>query len=76
MSSNPRLTALLAALAIAALAVFAAGCGDSDDDGTTAAVVVAAKRSRSAPTSPIPRSRNSAKPRANSKASTSSWSKR
>jgi polar amino acid transport system substrate-binding protein len=35
MSSNPRLTALLAALAIAALAVFAAGCGDSDDDGTT-----------------------------------------
>jgi ABC-type amino acid transport substrate-binding protein len=36
MSSNPRLTALLAALAIAALAVFAAGCGDSDDDGTTA----------------------------------------
>jgi ABC-type amino acid transport substrate-binding protein len=36
MSSNPRLTALLAALAITALTVFAAGCGDSDDDGTTA----------------------------------------
>src|SRR5215207_3821022 len=35
MSSNPRLTGFLAALAIAALAVFAAGCGDSDDDGTT-----------------------------------------
>jgi ABC-type amino acid transport substrate-binding protein len=35
MSGNSRLTALLAALAIAALAVFAAGCGDSDDDGTT-----------------------------------------
>ena len=35
MSSNPRLTALLAALAVAALAIFAAGCGD-DDDSTTA----------------------------------------
>src|SRR5215204_7421473 len=35
MRSNPRLPALLAALAIAALAVLAAGCGDSDDDGTT-----------------------------------------
>ena len=35
MSSNSRLAALLAALAIAAFAVFAAGCGDSDDDGTT-----------------------------------------
>jgi polar amino acid transport system substrate-binding protein len=35
MSSNSRLAALIAALAIAALAVFAAGCGDSDDDGTT-----------------------------------------
>ena len=37
MSSNSRLTALLATLAFAALAVFAAGCGDSDDDGTTGA---------------------------------------
>jgi len=35
MSSNSRLTALIAALAIAALAVFAAGCGGSDDNGTT-----------------------------------------
>jgi polar amino acid transport system substrate-binding protein len=35
MSSNSRPTALLAAVAIAALALFAAGCGDSDDDGTT-----------------------------------------
>ena len=34
MSGNSRLAALLAALAVAALAVFAAGCGDSDD-GTT-----------------------------------------
>jgi polar amino acid transport system substrate-binding protein len=37
MSSNSRLTPLLATLAIAALAVFAAGCGDGDDDGTTGA---------------------------------------
>ena len=35
MSGNSRLAALLAALAIAALAVFAAGCGGGDDDGTT-----------------------------------------
>jgi polar amino acid transport system substrate-binding protein len=35
MSCNSRLTALLAAVAIAALALFAAGCGDGDDDGTT-----------------------------------------
>jgi polar amino acid transport system substrate-binding protein len=34
MSSNSRLAALLTALAIAAIAVFAAGCGSSDD-GTT-----------------------------------------
>src|SRR5215217_9752461 len=35
MSRNSRLTALLAALSLTALAVLAAGCGDSDDDGTT-----------------------------------------
>jgi polar amino acid transport system substrate-binding protein len=35
MSSNSRPTAPLAALAIAALAVLAAGCGGSDDNGTT-----------------------------------------
>jgi ABC-type amino acid transport substrate-binding protein len=35
MRSNSRLTPLLAALAIGALALFVAGCGDSDDDGTT-----------------------------------------
>jgi len=33
--SNSRLTAMLAALAVLALAVFAAGCGDGDDNGTT-----------------------------------------
>jgi ABC-type amino acid transport substrate-binding protein len=37
MSSNSRLTALLAALAITALALFAAGCGDDDEDDTTGA---------------------------------------
>lgn len=35
MSGNSRLTVLFAALAVAALAIFAAGCGDDDDDGTT-----------------------------------------
>jgi polar amino acid transport system substrate-binding protein len=35
MSGNPRLAALLSAVAIAAFALLAAGCGDSDDDGTT-----------------------------------------
>jgi polar amino acid transport system substrate-binding protein len=34
MSSNSRLTALLAALAIAAIAIIAAGCGSSDDSST------------------------------------------
>ena len=34
MSGNSRLTPLLAALAVAALAIFATGCGD-DDDSTT-----------------------------------------
>ena len=34
MSSNSRLSALLAALAICAIAVFAAGCGSSDDSTT------------------------------------------
>jgi len=35
MSGNSRLTALLAATAIAALAVLATGCGGGDDNGTT-----------------------------------------
>jgi polar amino acid transport system substrate-binding protein len=35
MSGNSRPTVLLAAVAIAALALFAAGCGDDDDNGTT-----------------------------------------
>jgi len=35
MSGNSRLTALLTALAIASLAVLAAGCGGGDDNGTT-----------------------------------------
>lgn len=35
MSGNSRLVAMLAALAISALAVLAAGCGGGDDNGTT-----------------------------------------
>jgi polar amino acid transport system substrate-binding protein len=35
LKSKSRISTLLAALALFALAMFAAGCGDSDDDGTT-----------------------------------------
>ena len=67
LKSKSRLTALLAALAVLGVAVFAAGCGGSSDDNGTSGGgrMAAANRSRSAPTSPIPPFEESARPRPN-----------